>query len=149
MLAKQTVAALTYLILFPGQSFGADKLIPELPMTSWHWTNTFTTYDPTGKDPHFRSWDSLRGVVNFAVHNGHFEVIIGEPKDGTDTLVKGRIHGHQITATAVRVQTDKIPQRYRGTFDEDDGAKRISITSPDGNFIGFITQAPPRSETHH
>ncbi|MES2255752.1 MAG: hypothetical protein V4559_12025 [Pseudomonadota bacterium] len=148
MLAKAIVSVLTYLILFPGQSFAVDKLTPELPMTNWHWTNTFTAYDSTGKDRHFRSWDSIRGVVNFAVHRGHFEIIIGEPKDGTDTLVKGRIHGHQVTATAVRVQTDEIPQRYRGTFEDDDGAKHISITSSDGDFIGFITQAPPGSETH-
>lgn len=139
---------LAFSILLPGQSFARDAAKPELPRTEWHWVDTFTTYDPSGKDPTIRSWYSMQGVVNFAIHKGEFKIMIGEPKDGLDTLVKGRIHGHHVNATAVPNQTDEIPQRYSGTFDEDDGAKRITLISPDGKFIGFITQAPSRSKPH-
>lgn len=146
MSAKVLFSFLALLALLPDQSVAAAKPTSEVPMTNWHWTHSFTTY---GNDPHFRSWYTLQGIVRFAVHNGQFEVVIGEPKDGTDTLVRGRIRGRQVTATVFVVQTDEPPRTYRGTFDEDDGAKRISLVSPDGRFIGFITQAPPGSEANN
>src|SRR5580698_2597015 len=92
---------LAFSLLLPERSFAGDVAKPEMPLTEWHWVDTFTTYDPSGKDPTVRSWYTMQGVVNFAIHKGEFKIMIGEPKDGLDTLVKGRIHGHLVNATAV------------------------------------------------
>lgn len=118
----------------------------QMPITTWHWVHTFVTYDPSGKDVRFRSWGTLQGDVTFAIHENRFDVIIGEPRDGTDTHIKGTISGHNLTAMVFRVQTDEPGKLFKGNFGEENGAAYISLVSTDGSFIGFITQAKDHSD---
>jgi hypothetical protein len=137
---------LTCWILFSYPALAAKASPPDNTLTKWNWIWSYTAYDQN--DATYRSWGSAQGVVQFAIRNGQFRThLIGKNGD-PDFYISGSIRGDKVTAKILVNETDEPPRHCHGIFNSDFGANRITFTSPNGNFIGFITQAPAKGSAH-
>jgi hypothetical protein len=147
MTTKLFASILSCWILFPYPALAATSSPPHESPTKWNWIWSYTAYDQN--DATFRSWGSTQSVVQFTIRNGQFKTHLIGKNGEPDFYITGSIHGDKVTAKILVNETDEPPRHCQGIFNSDFGAKRITFTSPNGDFIGFITQAPTKTSAHN